>query len=68
MYKYNINVTFISVNYIYGNKPSKIEHRAIRKKIAHMAEAQNCMTEVLSRGNLNQVGRSAWGSCTTDGT
>ena len=61
-YKYNINVTFISVNYIYGDEPSKIEHRAMRKKIARLAEAQNCMTEALSRGNLNQVGRSAWGS------
>ena len=61
-YKYNINVTFISENYIYGDEPSKIEHRAMRKKIAHIAEAQNCMTEALSRGNLNQVGRSAWGS------
>ena len=34
----------------------------MRKKIARIAEAQNCMTEALSRGNLNQVGRSAWGS------
>ena len=62
MYKYNINVTFISVNYIYGDEPSKIEHRAMRKKIAHITEAQNCMTEALSHGNLNQVRRSAWGS------
>ena len=52
-YKYNINVTFISVKYIYGNDPSKIEHRAMKKKIARIAEAQNCMTEALSRGNLN---------------
>ena len=61
-YKYNINVTFISVKYIYGDDPSKIEHKAMRKKIACIAEAQNCMTEALSHGNLNQVGRSAWGS------
>ena len=62
MYKYNINFTFISVKYIYGDNPSKIEERAMRKKIARIAEAQNCMTEALSHGNLNQVGRSAWGS------
>ena len=34
----------------------------MRKKIARIAEAQNCMTEALSCGNLNQVGRSVWGS------
>ena len=50
------------MKYIYGNNPSKIKERALRKKIAHIAEAQNCMTEALSHGNLNQVGRSAWGS------
>ena len=50
------------MKYIYGDNPSKIEERAMRKKIARIAEAQNCMTEVLSHGNLNQVGRSAWGS------
>ena len=34
----------------------------MRKKIARITEAQNCMTEALSHGNLNQVGRSVWGS------
>ena len=50
------------MRYIYGDSPSKNDERAIKKKIAHIAEAQNCMAEALSRGNLNQVGRSAWGS------
>ena len=50
------------MKYIYGDNPSKIEERAMRKKIACIAEAQNCMTEALSHGNLNQVGRSAWGN------
>ena len=56
-----INELFISVKDTYGAMaPTRSEERAIRKKIAHVAEAQNSMAEALSRGNINQVGRTGW--------
>ena len=45
---------------MYGPNPSKHEQRAIKKKIARVAESQNAMAEALSLGNLDQVGRTAW--------
>ena len=66
-YKFNkfytyiyINELFISVKNTYGPAPTRDEQRAIRKKIARVGEAQNGMAEALSRGNINQVGRTGW--------
>ena len=32
----------------------------MKKKIARVAESQNSMAEAMARGNLNQIGRTAW--------
>ena len=45
----------ISVNQLFPQ-----QNRIATKLVGHIAEAQNTMCEVMSWGNINQIGRNAW--------
>ena len=51
----------ISVTNTYGAALTPSEVRAVQKKTARIAEAQNNIVQSMSHGNIDQIGRSAWG-------